>query len=136
MKQLIINQLDAERIFHRIKNSSHSSNELPVNTSKLVAEINSGKQVAPQKIPPTVVTMHSRVLVRYLETGKTYEMELVYPEEANIKEHKISIFAPMATALLGYQEGDEVEWKLPSGITHLTIEKILYQPESAGNYNF
>ncbi len=135
MKQLIINQLDAERIFYRIRNGASASSQMPVNTSQLVAEINSGKQVAPQKVPPTVVTMHSRVLVRYLETGKTYEMELVYPEEANIKEHKISIFAPMATALLGYQEGDEIEWKLPSGPTYVVIEKILYQPESAGNYN-
>ncbi len=130
MKRLIINQIDAQRIMQRIK----TGNDLLTNTSKLVEEISKGKQLPPEKVPSTVVTMHSKVCIKYIETGKEYIMELVYPEEANIKEHKISIFAPTATALLGYQVGDEIEWNLPAGPTKIRIEQILYQPEASGNH--
>jgi len=134
MKQLIINQTDAHRIMDRIRNAKSQSSAI-VNTAKLMAEINKGKQVPPEKVPATVVTMHSKVRVRYLDTNQTVDMELVYPEEADIKNHRISIFAPMATALLGFSEGDEIEWTVPAGTKRMIIEKILYQPESNGYYN-
>jgi len=42
--------------------------------------------------------------------------------------------APVVTAILGYRQGDIVEWPVPSGIRRLRIEKVLYQPEAAGDY--
>lgn len=38
-------------------------------------------------------------------------------------------------ALLGYQEGDVVKWPVPSGMRHLKIEAILYQPEAIGEFD-
>jgi len=49
------------------------------------------------------------------------------------KEAKISILAPIATALLGYREGDEIEWPTPGGRRRFKIVKVLYQPEAAGD---
>ncbi|MDD3132727.1 MAG: GreA/GreB family elongation factor [Bacteroidales bacterium] len=46
----------------------------------------------------------------------------------------MSIFSPIATALIGYKVGDEVEWVVPGGLTKLKIEQIVYQPEAAGDY--
>jgi regulator of nucleoside diphosphate kinase len=60
---------------------------------------------------------------------------LVYPEEANIQENKISIFAPIAMALLGYKKGDIVNWPTPGGKIKIKIEDILYQPEAAGDFH-
>ena len=66
---------------------------------------------------------------------KQVQFQIVYPEHADLKDHKISIFSPIATALIGYKVGDEVEWIVPSGLTQLRIDEIIYQPEAAGDYN-
>ena len=60
---------------------------------------------------------------------------LVFPDSANVNQGKISILAPIGTALLGYKVGDIVRWKVPAGLTELKVEGILYQPEAAGDYH-
>jgi len=59
----------------------------------------------------------------------------VYPSFANPAKNRISILAPIGMALLGYQTGDVVEWKVPAGMRRLKIEEVLYQPEAAGEYD-
>ena len=55
--------------------------------------------------------------------------------EANIKEKKISIFSAVAAALIGYRVGDEIDWLVPSGMTKIVIDEIVYQPEAAGDFD-
>ena len=38
-------------------------------------------------------------------------------------------------ALLGYSEGDVVEWAVPAGRRRLLVKKVVYQPEAAGDYH-
>ena len=73
--------------------------------------------------------------IRFLKTNKELKFQIVYPDQANIKENKISIFSPVATALIGYKVSDEIEWVVPSGMTRIRIEEIIYQPEAEGNYD-
>jgi regulator of nucleoside diphosphate kinase len=70
-----------------------------------------------------------------LNNNKQIQFQIVYPENANIKENKISIFSPIATALIGYKTGDEIEWIVPAGLTKIRIDEIIYQPEAAGDFN-
>lgn len=63
------------------------------------------------------------------------QFQIVYPGAANIKENKISILSPVATALIGYKVSDEIEWIVPSGLTKIRIEEIVYQPEAAGHFH-
>ena len=79
--------------------------------------------------------MNSIVKIRFLKTNKELKFQIVYPDQANIKENKISIFSPVATALIGYKVSDEIEWVVPSGMTRIRIEEIIYQPEAEGNYD-
>ena len=67
----------------------------------------------------------------YLGTDFAY----VSPEDADPDQDKISILAPIGTALLGYKVGDIIEWKVPAGIVKLKVEEILYQPEAAVDYH-
>ena len=90
--------------------------------------------VEPQDVPVDIVTMNSIVKVSFLNTEKEIQFQIVYPDQANFKENKISIFSPVATALIGYKESDEIEWMVPSGMTKIRIDKIIYQPEAAGDY--
>jgi regulator of nucleoside diphosphate kinase len=91
--------------------------------------------VAPQDIPGDVVTMNSAVLVKDLDTGAEMALTLVFPSEAGLEMGKISIVAPVGTALLGYRVGDTIEWKVPGRVRRLRVEKVIYQPEAAGDYH-
>lgn len=98
-------------------------------------ELERAMVVVPTQVPPDVVTMRSRVRVTDLDDGRELEYEIVYPYEANYDKGKISILAPLGTALLGYRRGDTVEWQVPGGRRRLRIETIVYQPEAEGNFD-
>lgn len=135
MKNLIINQNDSVRIKQLVSDSKNQRKYQTKEVFNLLKEIEKGNSYVPEKIPPQVVTMNSIVRVRYLDTNRTADLQIVYPDQADIKKGKLSIFAPIATALLGYQKGDQIEWEVPKGIITLLIEDILYQPEQAGDYH-
>ena len=61
--------------------------------------------------------------------------KLVFPEEADIDKNKISVLAPIGTAVLGYKVGDVIKWKVPDGEDFFQITNILYQPEANGDYH-
>lgn len=103
--------------------------------AKLGEELKRAKRVAPEEIPADVVTMNSRVLLRDLQSGTELEITLVYPKDADVNARKISIMAPVGTAIIGCREGDEVVWPVPSGTINYKIEKVSYQPEASGNYS-
>jgi regulator of nucleoside diphosphate kinase len=101
----------------------------------LQEELDRAHVVEPDAVPHDVVTMNSRVRLTDLEKGKERTIELVFPSEAEITQNKISVLAPIGTALLGYRVGDTIAWTVPAGPKTVRIEEILYQPETAGDYH-
>lgn len=101
----------------------------------LERELDRAHVVDPQAIPKDVVTMNSQVRLRDLQTGEERAYTLVFPSQAKIEEGKISVLAPIGTAMLGYRVGDTIEWPVPAGVKRVKIEGILYQPEAAGDYD-
>jgi regulator of nucleoside diphosphate kinase len=69
--------------------------------------------------------------VHDLTSGARREMVLVLPGEADVAAQRISVLAPLGTALLGYREGDEVEWVMPGGLRRLRVERVTQQEERA-----
>ena len=102
---------------------------------ELESELNRAKVVKSQDIPPDVITMNSEVHLRDLNTKEEITYQLVFPDHADASQGRVSILAPIGTALLGYRVSDVIEWKVPAGIAKLKVEKILYQPEAAGDYH-
>ena len=135
MSELIINRLDYARIKKCINDAKQFNSISNVGAEKLLNELNSGKIIEPNEIPSNVVTMNSIVKLSFVDTNKEVQFQIVYPPQANIKENKISIFSPIATALIGYKEKDEIEWIVPAGLTKIRIDEIVYQPEAAGDYD-
>jgi len=135
MKQIILSKLDFTRILNSIKVAKQSNKLNAAEAELLLGELNSAKVVEPQEIPVNVVTMNSIVKISFLNINKSVSFQLVYPNEADMKKNKISIFSPIATALIGYKVSDEIEWVVPSGLTKIRIDEIIYQPEAAGDYN-
>jgi regulator of nucleoside diphosphate kinase len=101
----------------------------------LEAELDRAVIVSSNDVPPDVVTMNSELQVKDLATGKKMTFRLVFPCDADFERGKVSILAPIGTALIGYRAGDTVDWKVPSGIRRFQIEEVLYQPEAAGDYH-
>lgn len=135
MSKIIVNRLDYARIKKCINDAKQFNSISKADAIKLLIELDSAKIVEPQAIPSDVVTMNSIVKLSFLNSNKQVQFQIVYPDQANFKEHKISIFSPIATALIGYKVGDEIEWIVPAGITQLKIDEIVYQPEAAGEFN-
>jgi len=134
MSNLIINRLDYARIKKSINDAKQFKSISNEEAEKLIKELDSAKIVEPEAIPSNVVTMNSIVRLSFLNSNKQVQFQIVYPDQANLKENKISIFSPIATALIGYKVKDEIEWIVPAGLTTIRIDEIIYQPEAAGHY--
>lgn len=134
MSRITLNRLDYERIKRHLEVARQLKSITNTEADKLLGELESAQVVNPESIPSDVVTMNSIVKISFLNTGKEIQFRIVYPHEANLKENKISIFSPIATALIGYRVGDEIEWLVPAGPTKIRIEVIVYQPEASGNF--
>jgi len=98
-------------------------------------ELGRGQVMKSKDVPADVVTMNSRVKLVDLDDDSAMEVQLVFPDMADIAHGHLSVLSPVGTAILGYREGETVAWKVPAGERHLRIERILYQPEAAGDYH-
>jgi regulator of nucleoside diphosphate kinase len=100
---------------------------------ELSAGLRKASVVPAEAIPPDRVTMRSRVLLRDLATGNFESFTLVYPEEADIDNGRLSVLTPLGSALIGARRGATIRVHAAAGVRRIKIEKILYQPESAGD---
>lgn len=89
-------------------------------------EVSRANVIAAEEVTSDLVTMHSLFKYHNLTDDKIGEMTIVYPDEANLDERKISVLAPLGSALIGLREGDEVEWPFPDGsLKRLKVLKVL-----------
>jgi regulator of nucleoside diphosphate kinase len=97
----------------------------------LRAELNRAETVAPENAPDDVVTMNSTVCLYDCDAQESETFTLVYPGRADIAQGRLSVLAPIGTAILGQRKGDVVRWRTPGGVRRLRIDEIIYQPERA-----
>jgi regulator of nucleoside diphosphate kinase len=133
-RTLYITQFDKERLEELMGVARFFGGSSRADLQDLEEEMKRAHIVSPQEIPSDVVTMNSQVLLCDIDTLETMTYTLVFPKDADIDSGSISVLAPVGTAILGYRQGDIVEWPVPAGIRRLRIEKVLYQPEAAGDY--
>lgn len=128
---IYITEADMRRLKPLIESMKTSRDDL----RGLQAELLQARVVAPKEVPPDVITMNSKARLRDLEDGEEVTYTLVFPDQANIEQGRISVVAPVGTAMLGHRVGDEFEWEVPAGSVRLRVEEVLYQPEAAGHYH-
>jgi len=125
---IILNEKDLLRIKKCILEARGEKTLNEHEIDRLINEIARAKIVEPHEISNNVVTVNSVIKISFPDIKKQIQLKIVYPNEADIKDWKISIFSPIANALFGYQIGDEIEWFIPSGITKIKIDDIIYEP--------
>ncbi len=132
---ITITELDLSRLTALIDSQKGSNLRDKDHLTDLEDELSRADVVASKDVPPNIVTMNSKVRLRDIQSGKTMERTLAYPRDAHSADGTLSIMTPIGTAIIGYAEGDVIEWAVPGGLKHIKIEKILYQPEAAGDYH-
>lgn len=129
---IVISSLDADRLDKLL--DSLPTRAFP-GKAELEAELARADVVEPTKVPPTVVTMNSTVKFQVASSSHAFTLTLVYPKDMDSSGSKISILAPVGSALLGLSQGDEIAWPKPGGgMLQVRIEEVVYQPERAGDH--
>ena len=128
--EITISSLDADRLYDLLDKLPKKSFPGKVDLEEELARAN---VVEPKLMPATIVTMNSTVRFIIESTKDEFELTLVYPKDIDSSGKKISILAPVGSALLGLGQGDEIEWPKPGGgLFKVKISEVIYQPERAG----
>ena len=128
--RIVLTSLDFDRLEALL--DSLPANAFP-GKATLETELRRAEIVAPEKIPPNVVTMNSTVRFTIADSGEDFRLTLVYPKDVGGEADRISVLAPVGSALLGLSIGDELEWPRPGGgMSTVRVIDVLYQPERSG----
>lgn len=130
MMKIHITKFDLDRL-HRLLDMRKPHDEYD---RALSAELENAEVLPAKSIPDDVITMNSQVKFKDID-GKEKIYWLVFPEDADVTENKISVLSPVGCSLIGYSVGSDVVIPTPHGNKKLTVEEILYQPESAGDFD-
>ena len=130
-RRIVMNAVDHVELSSAIGAMERLSERGRTEMIALRGELERAEIVAPHEVPPGLITMNSRAELLDLDTNEHMEFTLVFPDEADIEEGKISVLAPLGTAMLGYGVGDEFEWTVPYGSRRLKVIKVHFQPEAS-----
>ncbi len=134
-KTIYITDNDMTRLEELLEVAGENTTRDNKHLEELSSELLRAEVVESAEIPANVVTMNSQVLLLDMDTNESKTYKLVFPREANLEQNRISILAPIGTAMIGSRVGNVIRWNAPAGVRRMKIVKILYQPEAAGDYH-
>jgi regulator of nucleoside diphosphate kinase len=132
---IILTDYDAKRLEVLVCGRKRATSRDRGNLLELEYELSRAARVGTRHVPPNIVTMNTRVHLKDMDSKQDMIVTLVYPEDVRPAEGRLSVLSPIGTAILGYSEGDTIEWPAPGGVKRIKIHKILYQPEASGDYH-
>ena len=133
-REIYITDLDRRRLGTLLSDATPVDSLHRRYLQDLEQELERAETIDAAEVPADVVTMNSTVRLTDLELGDSDVYTLVYPDAADVKQGRLSVLAPVGTAILGYRVGDTVRWPVPNGVAHIKLEEVLYQPERAGDF--
>ena len=129
---LLVSRLDCERIEALLEQPGNAGPGL----DRLREELARAELREPRDMPRDVITMNSTARFREDASDSEREITLVYPRDVDGSSDRVSILAPVGSALLGLRVGQSIEWPVPGGRTiRLQVLEVRYQPEAAGEYH-
>lgn len=132
---IFITDYDMHRLEALIVNANSKASRDSRYLDELREELLKAEVVDPADIPHDVITMNTRVSLHDMNSREDFVYTLVFPGDADLDSGRISVLAPVGTAMIGYRKGDRITWPVPGGVKKLKVKKILYQPEAAGDYH-
>ena len=138
-QQEVVTKTDSKRLRDMIGSIRQSLPTLrhPVESylRDLESQLNRTAIVPPTSVDADTVTMNSKVRLRDLDSGGTQIVTLVYEADADPFGEKLSVLTGLGASLLGSRVGNVVEWQTRRGPRRVLIERILFQPEAAGEFD-
>ena len=122
--QLVLMKDDYNLLKTYLNNRSGKTTFDRQNAEDLFAELKKAKLVSKDEFPANVVRLNSTVRIKPEDKDYVMELMIVTPDKADIKERKISIMSPIGTALIGFRQGENVKWQVPSGKKTFTILEV------------
>ena len=119
---IILSRDDHSKLRLLITTALHSSASAAL--QKLRDELDRAAVLDSEAFPADVVTMDSAVEFEDLGTSEVEEYTITYPDRADIERKRISILAPIGTALIGCRVGDIVKWSTPGGVRQLKVRRV------------
>lgn len=101
-----------------------ASNLSDYNKQRLLIELKSAVIVNEDDLPADTVRMDSMVEIKEIGENKSFTFQIVMPTEANMQKKRVSVFAPIAIAILGYRKNSHVQWEMPNGVKTFEILKV------------
>ena len=122
--RIVMSRQDASRLRSLVASEKSRRGQDREHLADLEHELDRANVVEGQMLPGDRVAVNSTVRVRDLDSGTAHDYTLVWPSHADAAQRRISVLAPMGTALLGCRAGDRVEWQMPGGLVRLVIEEV------------
>lgn len=120
-RNIVITRSDRDKLGKLIESARSTDRE---HLEVLRAELDRAEVLDGDKAPRNVVVMNAWVTITDLDTGLMHEYQVVFPRDADLARKKVSVLAPIGTALLGYQTGSEIEWRVPGGVRRFRIDSV------------
>ena len=93
--------------------------------TEIEAKLSESEIIDISKIEPTgKVIFGTTVTLFNLDTDESVIYQIVGEDEADVASGKISVVSPIARAIMGKPDGEEVVVKVPAGEVQYEIEKI------------
>lgn len=121
---LVISTLDYQQLMQLIEKNDTTA------ADTLDQEISRAKIVETKKLPANIVAMNSTVTFIDLDSDEEKTIQLVYPQDADVSQLKISVLSPVGSALIGLKIGGTIEWPVPQGkVRHLKVTSVEQRQE-------
>jgi regulator of nucleoside diphosphate kinase len=126
---ILITDVDRDRLLPVLEQHDTEGSEL------LDGELRRAVIVRQSDIPGDVVTMNSEVVYEDVGSGTRRTVSVVYPRQADATAGRVSVLAPIGSALLGLRVGQTIAWRTPGGTREIRIVEVRYQPEASGHFS-
>jgi regulator of nucleoside diphosphate kinase len=130
--KIIITATDRQRLEFLLTSAFSEAIDSRSHLDALRTELRRATIVDSEDVPDDVITMNSTVCLYDIDYDVTDTYTLVYPRDADILDNKVSILAPIGTAILGSRVGATVVWQSSTGRRYVQVKELLFQPERAG----
>ena len=124
IEALILRDDDYRILLSFLKDGRYAKNIDARNILDLEGELKKARLVTKDEFPDDVVRLNSKIKIKESGKGSVMDLILVTPDKADIKEKKISVLAPIGTAVIGFRKGKTIHWMVPGGKKRFTIVEV------------
>ena len=122
--QVILLKRDFEVLNEYVKNLHGMQVNEKENFRKLSQELSKARLVSDEEFPEDIVRIDSKVVIRDIDNKRDMNITIVMPQNADIKQKRVSVLAPIGTALIGFRKGQKVSWQVPAGTKTFKIMEV------------